>query len=610
MQSAESKRTLAVWLAAFFLAALGAKLWTIQLWTTNLPFWDQWDEARLLFKPWLEGTLTWSDFFIPHNEHRIVFTRLLDLLEVKLNGQWDIYLQTVVNAIIHLAFGCGLIAAIWNFTRRKHAGLICFLLLPFFALPFAAENTIHGFQSQFYFTNLFSVAAILGLGFCKPCSGAWFGGLLAAVLAIFTMASGFLAAAAIIGLMILRAVKHRGSDGGGDFRAAKIPSPSAASGDGIFPPRGISQNEILTALCGLAVIALGLAVKVSVAQHTQLQSATAADFLATLLENLAWPFGQHAWLLLLTCAPLALLAVNYFRGKIQNLRATEFVLALAGWSFLSALVLAYGRARIAESSRYLDALAMLPLANSAALFVIAAENTFAPRLKKFALPLALLWSGILIFGQVQSSRAVAETYLEGTRGWGLAQVENVRAFLATGDEAVLRNAPREAKPYWSNDWLIEILHQPKLVALLPTEFAAAAKINAPTGRGSTAALWLVDHAVFFLCAGLFLSALLAASALRQPGISPRNSGLAWLCVLLLALTVGIGAFCYRGVDRMSYAASLHKKLAMVYANSGRTTDALIHFRAALALQPGDVEAQKSVEILTTRNTIPPAVPAQ
>ena len=220
-----------------------------------------------------------------------------------------------------------------------------------------------------------------------------------------------------------------------------------------------------------------------------------------------------------------------------------------------------------------------------------------------------MWSGVLIFGQVQSSRAVAENYLEGTRGWGLAQVENVRAFLTTGDAAVLQNAPREAKPYWSNDWLIEILRQPKLVALLPTEFAAAAKINAPTGRGSAAALWLVDHAALVLCAGLFLSALLAASTLRQPEISPHNSGLAWLCVLLVALTVGLSAFCWRGVDRTSYAVSLHKKLALVYANSGRTSDALIHFRAALALQPGDIEAQKSVEILTARSAVAPPVPA-
>ena len=79
MQGTQPKRNLLAWLVVFSIVALGAKLWTIQLWATNIPYWDQWDEARLLFKPWLDGTLTWHDFFIPHNEHRIFFTRALDL---------------------------------------------------------------------------------------------------------------------------------------------------------------------------------------------------------------------------------------------------------------------------------------------------------------------------------------------------------------------------------------------------------------------------------------------------------------------------------------------------------------------------------------------------
>ncbi len=569
MQTAESKRTLAAWLAAFFLVALGAKLWTIQLWATNLPFWDQWDEARLLFKPWLEGTLTWRDFFIPHNEHRILFTRLLDLLEVKLNGRWDIYLQTVINALLHIGYGCGVATAIWHFTGRKYAGLICFSLLPFFALPFAAENTIRGFQSQFYFTNVFSVIAILGLGFGKPCGKLWFGGLMAALLAIFTMASGFLAAAAIVGLVGLRVAKYRNA----------------------------SRGEILTALCGLAVVAFGLAVKVTVAQHAQLQANSAGDFIGTLLENLAWPFGSHPVLLLLLQLPLALVAVKFFRGGFKNQRAAEFVLALGGWAFLQALVLAYGRARMAESSRYLDALSTLPLANCAALFVLAAEKKFTPCVKKFALPFALIWSAILIFGQVQSSRAIAENYLEGARGWGLAQVQTVRAFIATGDAAALKNSPRETVPYWSADWLVEILQQPKLVSILPAEAFPPASDLKKNGRFSAAALAVVDHAVAILCAGLVACAFLAGRALRRPGISLRGEGIAWLCVILAALTTGLGAFCWRDVDRTSYTVSLHKKLALVYANSARTDDAALHLHEALKLQPNDTEAQKELQIL-------------
>ena len=383
------------------------------------------------------------------------------------------------------------------------------------------------------------------------------------------MASGFLAAAAIVGLVGLRVMNQR----------------------------SVSRGEILTALSGLTVVAFGLAVKVTVAQHAQLQARSASDFIGTLLENLAWPFGAHPVMLLLLQLPLALVTVKFFRGGFRNPRAAEFVLALGGWAFLQALVLAYGRARMAESSRYLDALSTLPLANCAALFVLAAENNFSPRLKKWALPFALIWSSILIFGQVQSSRATAENYLEGARGWGLAQVQTVRAFIATGDAEALKNSPREAVPYWSADWLVEILQQPKLVSILPAEAFPPTSELKKSGRFSAAALTMVDHAVAILCVGLVMCAFLAGSALRRPEISLCDEGGAWLCVLLVALTAGLGAFCERNVDRRSYTVSLHKKLALVYANSARPAEAALHLHEALALQPNDAEAQKELQML-------------
>ncbi len=576
MQGPETIRKLTAWLAAFVLIALGAKLWTIQLWATNLPYFDQWDEFRLLFRPWLEGTLSWRDLFISHNEHRIAFTRLLDLLEVKFNGTWDIYLQTVVNAFIHIAYGCGLVGVIWQLTGRQRAGLICAVLLPLFALPFAAENTIHGFQSQFYFANIFSVIAMLGLGLGKPCGKYWFIGLFAALCALFTMASGFLASAAVVGLVALRGIKTR----------------------------TLPRSEILTALCALMVVALGLALKVDVAQHVQFQSHSVGDFLRTLLENLAWPFSKQPALGLLFSLPLVLVAVKYFRGGFADRRGAEFVLVLGGWAILQALALAYGRARIAESSRYLDALSALPLANGAALFVLAAEKDFWLRLRKIALPLALLWAGIMIYGQVQSSRTVAGNYLEGTRGWGLAQVLTVRNFLAAPDAGVLRNAPREAVPYWSAEWLEEILRQRKLVALLPMEVQANPEL-AKKGRFSGAAETLVLNAVPILITGILLGVVLTVLALRDAGSSLRGEGSAWLGVMLALLLALSWAICWRGMDRGNYAVSLYKQLVGLYANSGRVADAAQHLREILKLQPGN--AVVAEELRRLESTPAPAM---
>ena len=148
MQAKHFNWSLGLWLAALFLTILGAKLRVIQLYGTNLPFFDQWDEARQFFKPWLEGHLTFNTWIAGHNEHRIFFTRALDWLEIQLNHEWDPRLQMVVNAVLHSGYAVGLAFGVWFFTAKKDAGGICAVIAPLFALPFAAENTLHGFQSQ------------------------------------------------------------------------------------------------------------------------------------------------------------------------------------------------------------------------------------------------------------------------------------------------------------------------------------------------------------------------------------------------------------------------------------------------------------------------------
>ena len=693
MQGAQPKRNLAAWLAAFFLVVLGAKLWTIQIGATNIPYWDQWDEARLLFKPWLDGTLTWHDFFIPHNEHRIAFTRLLDLLEVKLNGQWDPVFQMVVSAVIHIAYGGLLVAAIWAGIGRKYAGLICCALLPFFALPFAAENTTHGFQSQVYFVELVSVAAIVGLGFARPGGGLWLGGLVAGVLAIFTMASGFLAGVAVIGLVILRMLKQR----------------------------GVNRWQILTLLCGAVVVALGLALKVDVARHQVLQAQSVADFLAALLANLAWPFSGQPAMAAVVILPLLILVVKYFTPGFQNLRAAEFVLTFGLWGFLQAATLAYGRAVLADSSRYLDSLSTLPMAGMAALFVLALDFDTGRLVKKIALPAALLWSVILLAGLCESSLAVTEKYLVWSRSWGLEETENVRAFIATDDAGWLKSDLPLAIPYWNSDWLIGLLRQPKILAIMPadarpplrleadesqsTRFytngcppdqpaqpfvaawgncatngtAAAGKfvsrpmsaglpelsvqvycgsdeakirlvgadnhsvelhpksfgrwetlvVDAPRnpfvlmvdsagtdapvavgeikelGRFSVWAQTLVRHAVLVLAIGLCLCVVFAVTGLTRPGISLTNAGLAWLLVLLTALTALAGTCCWRNFDSVEYSVALHKKWAVGFVTAGHPGRAALHLREALWLRPGDAEAVKELGLLKERGLTEP-----
>src|SRR4051812_41152519 len=98
----QSVRWLGGKLLAVFLIIFGAKLVLISLYSSPLPFFDQWQgEGKTLLLPWVEGRLGWRDLFVPHNDHRIFWTRLLVLGLFQLNQQWDTQLEMVVAAALH-----------------------------------------------------------------------------------------------------------------------------------------------------------------------------------------------------------------------------------------------------------------------------------------------------------------------------------------------------------------------------------------------------------------------------------------------------------------------------------------------------------------------------
>ena len=171
---------------------------------TPLPFWDQWEEARVVYLPFFGGKLALADLFSTHNEHRIFFTRIYGLALLLLNGQWDGQLQMVVNAIIHCTTLAGLGWLMSRWLERKYWILVWLPLVLVLALPFGWENSLAGFQSQFYFLLVFSLLTLWLLGLHSPGLARWWCGVATAVTALFTVASGFLAAAAVFALVVLR----------------------------------------------------------------------------------------------------------------------------------------------------------------------------------------------------------------------------------------------------------------------------------------------------------------------------------------------------------------------------------------------------------------------
>ena len=545
----DSPKKIAAWLAALFLIVLGAKLWVVQCFGSPLPLWDQWYEAGAFFQPWMDGHLTWRDFFTPSNEHRIVFTKLVDLALIKLNGRWEPLLQMTANCFIHAAFVCALAAAIWNFFGRKNGWLICLLLAPFYALPYAAENTVWAINSQQYFMSLCALGTVAGLGFGKAFSRRWWLGLAAAFAGLFTMASGFLAAVAVGGLIVLRAIKNRRVEKG---------------------------NALTFGIC-VAIVALGLALKVSMPDDLPLRAHTPGQFITALAHNLAWPFMENSnFMWLVPLLPLAVLLGFYFRKNFAESRAAEFLLALALWSALQSAAIAYGRANYGDgvpASRYMDVLNIFVIAGIFAVALLSPKISRAPGLQNILPLLPLLFAGVMFFQIGKISGLVVDQLLLPTRMMNLIAEERVETFMATGDEKEFFTAPT-VRP--DPKVILGILKSKALQPIMPG-ICQSSGHRPPPYRFLVPVAFLLENAPLILGAGLFLSiALLGFSAARKE--------LAGLLVLLALLTALGFVWSRSGNTRRSTELQLQLHLANYFELTHNPQRAAIHAAKAEALK--------------------------
>ncbi|HEX7652933.1 MAG TPA: hypothetical protein VF607_05470, partial [Verrucomicrobiae bacterium] len=466
-------------------AVLGAKLWIVQLYGSPLPMWDQWAEARSCFLPLAQGQFSLATLFIPNNEHRIVLPKLLDVLLIQANGRWEPLVQMTANCLLHAVFAVALTTALWHFLGRQKGWLVCALVAPFFVLPFGAENTVWAFNSQHYFLSFCALLTLAGLGFARPGSVFWWLGLTASIGGLFSMASGFLAPAALVGLALLRLLKARRWDW--------------ANGSLI--------------LLGIAIITAGLAAMVHMPGDTALKAHSPSEFFVAWGRNLAWPFVNHAlWLWPLLLLPLLVLLGLYLRPRFAAPAAAEFLFALAGWSILQSAALAYGRANYGDGfpvSRYMDVLAWLTLASLAAVWLL--QKLYWDR------PLAALIPWVLMvivgFQLAYLSSVVVDQLLKPTLTANLLGAERVQAYVTRWDKTDFLTEPTI---HPDPKFIAGVLEEKALVPLLPHACLPAGQQPAP-GPLDTLAASLYNHALFLLSTGLglFAGLLLLGPARRD-----------------------------------------------------------------------------------------------
>lgn len=167
---------------------------------TSLPYQDQWDNIWWWREIIREG-LRLEYLFSQHNEHRILFSRLVFLADLNWFSGNNI-LNLIAIAAIHIGGASAFVAAAGNRQRIISIAGLSAALCIIFSLP-QWENLVWGFQVQFVAVYAFATWAIFAY-----CLGSFASGksrtvyfavaVTALALATFNMANGLLAGVAMI----------------------------------------------------------------------------------------------------------------------------------------------------------------------------------------------------------------------------------------------------------------------------------------------------------------------------------------------------------------------------------------------------------------------------
>ena len=420
-------------LLALFVIVLGAKLVLIRYFGSGVPFFDQWDaEAAFLYKPYLESTLSFFSLFASHNEHRIFFTRIYSLILFELNGGWDPLLQMVANAFLH----CVAIVLLMK-VMRPLLDQTCFFALAMFsalvfALPIGWENTLAGFQSQFYLLLITAFLSMIYLVNSRAFSRAWMIGILSGIASYFCMASGALTLAAALAVMAIQLLfgLRRGA-------------------------REVVGAGLLLAICGLMVVNIH-----HVVDHDVLKAHSLREFLGSTLSIMAYPHSRPA-LAFVSNLPVLVFA-GFVLARRPHLNSSNWsVIGVAVWFGAQAIALSYGRGSGGELSRYLDLVVIgLPLNFFALLLWCDGRSPYR---------VIFLFMWLVLVVPPLLTRIMNQSVPEfvARSGFSAQQIHNVNEFLKTYDPNALQGKERLAIPYPSPERLAALLVDPTIRLALP-----------------------------------------------------------------------------------------------------------------------------------------------
>lgn len=335
-------------IASLFLILLGTRAALISHAGSPTPFLDEWEaDGALLLEPYIQGKLTLSDLFIPINEHRIPFTKLLVLLIFNVSGYWDVVLQMIVNSVLNSATVVAIAYALSRVLRGGLAVAAIVLSTLINAVPFGYDNAVLGFNTHFYLLLMFSFGALWFLIDSPAWSWRWGAGVLCAAGSALCLASGNLTFAVAGGAQLLQ----------------------MACG------RRAGLREAL----GIAVLVLTTLVLVTTIPYVPdaepHKAHSVGQFLSAFIGLISWP--AHTALGLVLVAPTLVFLSRTLADRPRLSDPRWFNVAMFGWVLFQILALAFGRALLPLQNRYFDILLIGTTINFVSAFWL--FQRFAPK---------------------------------------------------------------------------------------------------------------------------------------------------------------------------------------------------------------------------------------
>lgn len=441
----------------------------------SIPLVDEWEAIGWkTLAAWNGDSLNMAALFEAHNgDHRIVVTRLWEILWFTLNGAWDPHLVMHAKAVIYAGAAVifvHLLAGDVGRFRFAAAGMLSVL----FALPFGYQNLLWAFQSQFDFFLLTSALGWLALTRGRP--------LIAIVMAL----------AALLTLGI-----------GPVLAASYVPYLAAAIRRGTYP---LKQGLLVMVAVGL-VAAYGATLRTEKAAALSPPAAqvhtfgklvawpactlhsyvfrlpeTAALFPRTVLE---FPEPDRSWLLrlagwvqarpllivlldtllgLVMLTPLVLLARLAWRGRVRWRQAAG-PLCIANFALCLMAGTAIARADQASvGARYVDLVVLVGFSAMMACMIVAQHGRLGRRI-------AVLWLMVFIPGYVVT---LGGTFVKMNQRMPERWLANLQPYFTSRDHSMLTDNSSAHWPIIEKDPrpFMKMLDHPAMQPVLPLSLMA------------------------------------------------------------------------------------------------------------------------------------------